>query len=117
MFSNMNVIHVHMPIFQWESEFWGDKIEKGHIEGPGEQREWQPQGPGQGVVRFGKKCWRQACITCIFEKKIPFLVPGVAVLVVLLDPRYGLCQPCSHKIRIPIEKLAYEHVSHSYLKK
>ena len=23
IFSNMHMIHVHMPIFQWESEFWG----------------------------------------------------------------------------------------------
>ena len=52
IFSNMNVIHVHMPIFQWESEFCGYKVDKGHIEGPGEQRERQPQGPGQGVVHF-----------------------------------------------------------------
>ena len=26
--------------------------EKGHIKGPGEQQEWQPQGPGQGVIHF-----------------------------------------------------------------
>ena len=52
IFSNMHVIHVHMPIFQWESEFCGYKVDKGHNEGPGEQRERQPQGPGQGVVHF-----------------------------------------------------------------
>ena len=45
------------------------------------------------------------------------LVPGVAVLIVHLEPQYGLCQPCSHKIRISIKKLAYEHVSHIYIKK
>ena len=48
----MNVIHVCMPIFQWESKFCGYKIEKGHIKGPGEQQERQPQGSGQGVVHF-----------------------------------------------------------------
>ena len=52
IFSNMNVIHVLMPIFQWESEFCCYKVDKGHIKGPGEQRERQPQGPGQGVVHF-----------------------------------------------------------------
>ena len=51
-FLNMHVIHVHMPIFQWESEFCGYKVDKGHIKGSGEQRERQPQGPGQGVVHF-----------------------------------------------------------------
>ena len=45
------------------------------------------------------------------------LVPGVAVLIVHLDPQYGLCHPFNPKIRIPIEKLAYEHVSYAYLKK
>ena len=46
------MIHVYMSIFQWESEFRGYKCDKGNIEGPGEQRERQPQGPGQGVVHF-----------------------------------------------------------------
>ena len=48
---------------------------------------------------------------------LPVLVPGVAVLVVPLDPQYGLCQTCNLKIRIPIKKLAYKHVSYAYLKK
>ena len=48
----MHMIHVFMSIFQWESEFRGYKCDKGNIEGPGEQRERQPQGPGQGVVHF-----------------------------------------------------------------
>ena len=30
--------------------------------------------------------------------------------------QYGLFHPCNLEIRIPIEKLAYEHVSHAYLK-
>ena len=46
------MIYVYMPIFQWESEFRGYKCDKGKIEGPGEQRERQLQGPGQGVVHF-----------------------------------------------------------------
>ena len=37
IFSNMHVIHVHMPIFQWESKFWGYKDDKGHIVVPGKQ--------------------------------------------------------------------------------
>ena len=36
-FSNMHVIHVHMPNFQWESKFWGYKDDKSHLKGPGEQ--------------------------------------------------------------------------------
>ena len=48
----MHVIHVFMSIFQWESEFRGYKCDKGHVEGQGEQRERQPQGPGHGVVHF-----------------------------------------------------------------
>ena len=35
--SNMYVIHVHMPIFQWESEFLGFTGDKSHVEGLGEQ--------------------------------------------------------------------------------
>ena len=42
-----------MPIlFKFESDFKGYKGDKGHIEGPGEQWERQPQGEGQGVVHF-----------------------------------------------------------------
>ena len=52
IFSKMYMIHVYMLIFQWESKFWGHKGDKFHIEGPGEQWEWQPQGPGQGVIHF-----------------------------------------------------------------
>ena len=36
-FSNMHLIHVYMPIFQWESEILGYKCDKSHVEGPGEQ--------------------------------------------------------------------------------
>ena len=55
----------------------------------------------------------------MFEKNelLPVLVPGVAVLVVPLDPRYCLCHTCNLEIRIPIEKLTYKHVSYAYLKK
>ena len=56
-----NSISENMPIFQWESEFQGYKCDKGNIEGPGEQREQQPQGPGQGVVNF----FKHACDTCL----------------------------------------------------
>ena len=51
-----------MPIFQWESEFRGYKCDKGNIEGPGEQRERQPQGPGRGVVNFFKYTYD----TCLY---------------------------------------------------
>ena len=53
-FSNMHMIHVYMPIFQSESKSWVYKCDKGHVEGPGEPWEWQPQGLGQGVVHFFK---------------------------------------------------------------
>ena len=61
----------------------------------------------------------KTCIICIFEKNVlfPVLIPRVAVLFVSLDPRYCLRHTCNPEIRIPIEKLAYEHVSHAYLKK
>ena len=36
IFSNMHMIHVYMPIFQWESEFRGHKGDTFHIKGPGE---------------------------------------------------------------------------------
>ena len=48
---------------------------------------------------------------------LPVLVPGVGVLVVLLDPRQGICHTCNLEFRIPIEKLPYKHVSYVYLKK
>ena len=48
----MHMIYVYMPIFQRKSKFRGYKCDKGHVEGPGEQRERQPPGPGQGVVHF-----------------------------------------------------------------
>ena len=41
----------------------------------------------------------------------PVLVPGVAVLIVHLDPKHGLYHHCNLEIRIPLEKLAYKHVS------
>ena len=56
------MIHVFMSIFHWESEFWGYKSDKGHVEGPGEQQERQPQGPGQGVVHF----FKYECDTCSY---------------------------------------------------
>ena len=61
-FSNIHVIHVYMSIFQWESEFLDYNGDKRNIEGPGEQREWRPQGPGQGVIQFLKN----ACDTCLY---------------------------------------------------
>ena len=48
---------------------------------------------------------------------LPVLVPWVAVLIVHLDPQYGICHPCGPEIWIPTEKLAYKHVSYAYLKK
>ena len=65
----MRVIHVHMPIFQWESEFRGYKCDEGNIEGPGEQRERQPQRLGQGVVHFFKYAY-DTCLYANFSKKI-----------------------------------------------
>ena len=59
-------------------------------------------------------------ISYVYLKKnelLPVLVPGVAVLVVPLDPRFCLCHTCNLEIRIPIEKLAYKHISYVYLKK
>ena len=49
----------------------------------------------------------------MFEKNelLPVLVPGVVVYIVHLDPQHDLCQSCNLKILIPIEKLAYKHVS------
>ena len=38
-----------------------------------------------------------------FYELLPVLVPGVAILIVHLDPLYGLCQPFNPQIRIPIE--------------
>ena len=83
-----------MLIFQWESEFWGSKGDKSNVEGLGEQWDRQPQ--GQGWVHFFH----------IF-----------ASCIVQLDLWNGFCHPCNLKIRIFIEKLAYKHVSHAYLKK
>ena len=65
----MHMIHVYMSIFQWESEFRGYKCDKGNIEGPGEQRERQPQGPGQGVVHFFKYTY-DTCLYANFSKRI-----------------------------------------------
>ena len=50
---------------------------------------------------------------------LPVLVPCVAVPIVHteLDPQHVLCHTCNLKILIPIEKLAYKHVSYAYLKK
>ena len=62
IFSNMLMIHVYMPIFQWESKFRGHKGDKFHIEGPGEQWGRQPKGPGQGVAHF----FKYAYDTCLY---------------------------------------------------
>ena len=51
------------------------------------------------------------------NEQLPVLVPGVAILIVHLDPLDDLCHTCKLKIWILIEKLAYKHVSYSYLKK
>ena len=51
------------------------------------------------------------------NEQLPVLVPWVAVLIVHLDPQYGICHPCDLKIWIPIEKLACKHVSYTFLKK
>ena len=96
-----------MTIFQWESEYWGYKGEKSHAEGPGEPWERQHQELGQGS--YYEYIWK--------NELLPVLVPGVAVLIVHLDPQHGFCHPCDLEIRIPIEKLAYKHVSYAYLKK
>ena len=106
-FSNIHMIHVYMPIFQWESEFRGHKGDKSHAEGQGEQWERQPQEPGQGVVHFFKYIHNNSLV----------LVPGVVVLMVHLDPQHGFFHPCNLNIRILIEKLSYKHVSYAYLKK
>ena len=97
--SNMYVIHDHMPIFQWESEFLGFTGDKSHVEVPGEQWERQPQGPGQGVVHFFQICMWYMFICKFFN--------GDMALVPLVTP----------EIRIPIEKLVNKLVSHAYLKK
>ena len=47
-----DIVHVYRLIFQGESKFRGFKGDKGHIERPGEQRERQLQGLGQGKVHF-----------------------------------------------------------------
>ena len=47
------------------------------------------------------------------NEQLPVLVPGVAVLVVSLDPRYGLCHSWNLWIWIPLEKVAYKHVHSS----
>ena len=144
-FSNMNMIHVYMPIFQWESKFLDYKGDKRNIEGPGEQREWRPQGLGQGVIQY----FTHACDTCLyanFSWRIRILrlqgwqkpcwgsrwimrtaTPGtrtgsisffqIFILIVHLDPRYGIFHPCDLKIWILIEKLACKHVSYTFLKK
>ena len=47
-----DIIHAHSLFFQEESKFRGFTSERGHIKGPGEQGEWEAQGPGQGVLHF-----------------------------------------------------------------
>ena len=51
------------------------------------------------------------------NEQLPVPVPGVAVLIVHLDPWHDLCHTCNPQIWTPIEKLAYKHVSYAYLKK
>ena len=43
----------------------------------------------------------------MFEKNelLPVLVPGVAVLIVHLDPQFGICHPCDLEIWIPIKDI------------
>ena len=131
IFSNMHVIHVYIPIFQWESKSLGFKSDKSHVKGPGEPWERQPQGPGQGVIHFFQICIWYMFIWQFFNGnpnievksltqvmlRVPVQVPGVVILVVHLDPRHDLCHTCKLKIWILIEKLAYKHVSYAYLKK
>ena len=47
------------------------------------------------------------------NEQLPVLVPGVSILIVHLDPLDDLCHTCNFEIRIPIEKLAYKHVSYA----
>ena len=67
----------------------------------------------------GTRTGSNSCIRCMFEKNelLPILVPGVVVLMAHLDPKHDLCQTYNLEIMIPIEKLAYKHVSYAYLKK
>ena len=44
------------------------------------------------------------------NEQLPVQVPGVVILMVHLDPLHDLCHTCNLEIRIPIEKVAYEHV-------
>ena len=69
-----DIIHVHRLIFQGESKFRGFKGDKGHIEGPGEQRERQLQGPGQGVVHFFQICIWYMFICQFFNGNPNFVV-------------------------------------------
>ena len=106
-FSNMHVIHVYLPIFKWESEFWGDKGDKSHVEGPGEQWERQPQEPGQGIVQYA--CDTSCPPPTLFypPPQIAYLkkwTTGVAILIVHLDPWNGFCHPCYLKIWIHVWK-------------
>ena len=48
---------------------------------------------------------------------VAVLVPGVAILIVHLDPQHDLCHQCNHEIRIPIQKIPYKHVLHACLEK
>ena len=72
-----DIIHVHRLIFQGESKFRGFKGDKGHIEGPGEQRERQLQGPGQGVVHFFQICIWYMFICQFFNGNPNFEVTSV----------------------------------------
>ena len=140
-----------MPIFQWESKFWVYKCDKGHLEGPGEQWEWQPQGPGQGVAHFFKNVY-DTCLHANFSMGIQILrsqgwqipyrgsrwtmrmaTPGTRtgsnsffsnihlihdyMPIFQWDLWYCLFPLCNFEIWILIQKLAYKHISHEYLKK
>ena len=39
--------------------FLGYKGDKIHVKGPGEQWEWQPQGPGQEVIHVSDACLKK----------------------------------------------------------
>ena len=72
IFSNMHMIHVYMPIFQWESKFRGHRGDKFHIKGPGEQWEWQPQGQGRDVAHFFQICIWYMFICQLFNENPNF---------------------------------------------
>ena len=72
-------------------------------------------GPSKGPLSHLKTLnsdsdWKHVSYAYYKVELLPVLVPGLAVLVVPSDPRYGLCHPWNLWIWIPLEKVAYEHV-------